>query len=332
MPELVNTEFPEFDWSLDNSEGPRLSTCTADALRLKFPTHTTIPIKNARFNTCDFAGKFEFARVTFRNCVFDACDFGRSVWPNAKFSDCSFNRCSFSTVNFGDVQFLNCSWAQTGMSAEEMKFDRVLVTNPAEFIGSAYTNLDETLLLQKSTNKHYQEFRLEHTKVKVARSILVSVEQLGDDEAFYEAVMTLTRQVCVAKITDAKYFRRISENYWAKLKWALLSLVLPTEWAILSFSGKINGWGGKVGRAGACGVAIIFLFSLIYLATGSACGVGEAILTGLEVTLLVGFTKYTTQMIPFVEQVIYAVNMVLGLWWYAVFVPTVINRISKVRN
>ncbi|MFC7514092.1 pentapeptide repeat-containing protein [Herbaspirillum sp. GCM10030257] len=331
-PEGAHVKFPYFDWNLDNSKGPKSSTCTAEDLALRVERMASFTISDASFSTCDFEGSFNFARLTFKSCVFWDCDFARSQWSNVKFSKCEFKRCSFSTTSLSDCQFLECTWQEMGYSAEEMKLERVLVTNPNAFVQAAYTNRDAAMLQQQNVNVEHQVFRLEKTKVKVAKLIMAASEDAYDDDAFYEAVMAYTTQTVVSRTVSARFHFRSQAGLRAKLKWGAIALVSPLEGVILKLSGWINGWGGKVGRAALCGVGLIFFFSFCYWFLGFQTDYPKALLASLEVTLLVGFTKYTTVDTNWYLQIGYAINMILGLWWYAVFVPTVISRISRTKQ
>jgi hypothetical protein len=110
----------------------------------------------------------------------------------------------------------------------------------------------------------------------------------------------------------------------------ILALV---EYPLVFSSGALNGWGGKAGRAACAGVAVIGAYALAYYLI--ACPATDqswivALLKAFEITLLVGYTKYASTSAPFPCQLLMASNMLLGLWWYTIFVPTVINRISRV--
>lgn len=51
----------------------------------------------------------------------------------------------------------------------------------------------------------------------------------------------------------------------------------------------------------------------------------------LDVTLLVGYTKYSTPSDSLLSQFLVQSNMLLGLAWYGVSLPTLINKISMAR-
>lgn len=51
----------------------------------------------------------------------------------------------------------------------------------------------------------------------------------------------------------------------------------------------------------------------------------------LDITFLAGYTKYSLATDPPNQQLILLSNMILGLFWYGVSLPTLINKISVAR-
>lgn len=332
-PELINKPYPEFNWDFTNTSGPKSCTCDGDILEKKIKGIASYVVTDQNFVDCDFSGVFGNTRISFKGCRFKNCDFGRSSWINVKFSDCVFEKCSFSTASFSEVQFLRCEWFDIGMSHEEMRLQNVMISNPAEFINSTYTNRDKDELAPYGRTVEYQVYRLEQTKAKISRKILGNLEKTGDDDVFYAAVEACAKQIFAAKIIEAKHNLSGLTNYFSLdfIKWCFLIFLYQIELGIVSLSGRINGWGGRIGRAVLCGLFLITFFALYFYFLGFFDDFSRAFLAALEITLLVGYTKYTSTGTPWLEQLAYSINMVLGIWWYAVFVPTMINRISRVR-
>ncbi len=206
---------------------------------------------------------------------------------------------------------------------------------------SAYTNTDKDVLEQRgNTTPAYQTMRLEETKVKIARVILSNCEGNGDDSVYYDAVKTYLTQSLISRQTRALYEMRTSKALWRRLRSTGAFLLSAMELSILRLSGAINAWGFSLARPALVGLAIILLFAVIYRLTGITCdGDGIvmsctnklAIMTSFDVSLLVGYTKHASEKTSWLAQLVYGCNALIGLWWYAVFVPTVINRISRVR-
>lgn len=253
-----------------------------------------------------------------------------SKWRDTKFTDCLFDSSSLSTVVFIDCQFNRCEWKKIGMSTTEMHFEDCGISNPSKFISAAYTNLDKNVLQQKNVTPEYQKFRLEGTKAKVARLLLVNLQGKGDDDSFYDAVKAYTTQTLIAKIAHQRYQAWSNHSIKVTIQSLALRTALASELAVLSISGRINGWGGNVGRSLMCGVALVGVFWAIYFLADVAPGFVRAGVAALEITLLIGYTKYTALNTPLWSQLLFVLNMILGLWWYAIFVPTVVNRVNRV--
>ena len=248
-----------------------------------------------------------------------------------KFTGCKFRRCSFSTARFEDVQFIDCTWQEIGISSGEMHFKGVLITNPEEFVASAYTNLDRDTLAQRSTTPEHQKYRLEGTKAKVARTILSNLQGLYDDRAYYRSVKTYARQTLISRIADSSYLANHERIGLRKIWHIGAASALRLELTVLTLSGQVNEWGRSIGRALMVGFAIVVAFWIIYWLLG-AHSPGSNLLASVEITLLFGYTKYASIASDLRLQVLECVNAFFGLWWYAVLVPTIVNRISRVHG
>jgi hypothetical protein len=325
----------KFDWDTSNVTGIKYSECTADALKSAMENAGKVrwTLKGIKFENCDFRGDFNSLALSFNECQFENCDFGSANWVNVKFSGCKFSRASLSLATFDKCQFIDCSWFEIGFSGTETKLFETTISNPWKFIMSAYTNTDKNVLDQRGGGAApaYQIMRLEETKVKVARVVLSNSEKSGDDKVYYEAVKTYLIQSLVSRRTRASYDIRTHPKMWERIRAIGTYSLSKIELGILRLSGLINAWGYSLARPALVGLLIILLFSGIYKITGISCNQKLAIMTSFDVSLLVGYTKHASEESTWAAQVIYGVNALAGLWWYAIFVPTVINRISRVR-
>ncbi|KAB0657132.1 pentapeptide repeat-containing protein [Burkholderia diffusa] len=333
----------DFDWDTTNISGIKYSECTADALAetMRDKTRTRWAVKGFAFENCDFRGNFVSMGLSFNECRFSACDLGGSTWKDVKFSKCVFSRSSFSLATFDQCQFIDCTWEDIGISGTESKFFNTIITNPWDFIMAACTNTDRGVLEQRgNTTPAYQTMRLEETKVKIARVILSNSEGNGDDSVYYNAVKTYLTQSLISRRTRAMYEMQTNRSLPRRISSAGSFLLAAIELSILRLSGAINAWGFSLARPALVGLAIILLFAAIYRLTGITCDSSDvvmactnklALMTSFDVSLLVGYTKHAGEKTTWLAQLVYGCNALIGLWWYAVFVPTVINRISRVR-
>lgn len=314
--------------------GVRNSLCSSDKLveAMTQKSASRWSIRNFKFQSCDFQGNFTTVDLAFSECEFVDTDLGLSIWKNIKFSKCAFIRSSLTLATFEQCQFIDCTWREIGISGTETKLFETTISNPWDFINSAYTNTNKDVLKQRGdTSPAHQLMRLEETKVKLARSVLSASERNADDVVYYEAVKTYLTQALKARKARAIYDKSTADSTKVRALSYWKLLLANGELIILNASGTINAWGFSLARAGLVGVALIIVFMAIYFAFGIANSVWLALMMSFDVTLLVGYTKHATEKSSWLAQSIYALNALLGLWWYAIFVPTVINRISRVR-
>lgn len=315
------------NWDFRTNKGPSRLIFEAESLKTyaTLKNLSRVSIRGITFQGCDFEGDFRGINITFDKCTFKHCDFGESYWLEAKFSGCTFDSCSLTVTEFESCLFYGCEWNKLTVSGTETKLNNTLVTNPSKFIAAAYTNTDPKVLEPKYKTASYQLMRLETTKVKIARVLHKSAEGHGDEEAYYDSIKTKINQSIKASNTEAIYNFRAKKN---RIQNALKFLVGHLEFAILNSSASINAWGRSIVRPTLLGLAIMLLFGACY---GSQLGnYYQGLIQGFDITFLVGYTKYANSGISELTQALYALNAFLGLWWYAILVPTLINRLSRV--
>ncbi|MFZ2854004.1 MAG: pentapeptide repeat-containing protein [Rhodocyclaceae bacterium] len=323
--------FPSFDWKTNNITGIYRQTCDANQLKeLRESTHLPV-LRNFKFSECDFLGIFDLGPFAFKDCTFNLCDLGRSTWRNIKFQNCKFLSCTFTQSTLDSCQFTKCIWEKIGFSGTETHIRNCLFTNPAEFVYAGYTNLDPQILsrqqgdLSKAT---HQVMRLEQTKLKISRLILNSQETQGNDTEYYQSIKTYLTLSVDAQIAEVRHelFEK-KRPIFDRVRYLFLHL----ERLILSASGVVNDWGASLARPALIGVGLVAAFAIYYRFIGIQDSLLNAFFASFDVTTLIGYTKHANKDGHPFEQLSYMVNMFFGLWWYSVFVPTVINRISRVR-
>lgn len=314
------------DWDFTNNKGP--SSLVFDAAGLaeyvKNKRIKRYTCRGIRFQSCDIEGDFSVVDVTFSKCTFTKCDFGESRWREAKFSECVFDECSLTLAEFESCQFYKCDWRRITVSGTETKLVNTLITNPDGFIRSLYTNLDRKVLEAKNTTPQYQSMRLEKTKLKMARLINKGAEGYGDEFAYYESVKTKINQSIKASMVEALYDFRTKKE---RLKNTLKILGGAAEYAILNCSAFINAWGRSIVRPTLLGLMIMLVFGVCY--GGQLGDYKQGVIQGFDITFLIGYTKYANASQGILKQSLYALNAFLGLWWYAILVPTLINRLNR---
>ncbi|ESX79964.1 hypothetical protein X757_02570 [Mesorhizobium sp. LSHC414A00] len=98
---------------------------------------------------------------------------------------------------------------------------------------------------------------------------------------------------------------------------------------ILNAAGSVNAWGRSVVRPSLIGAAIVAFFTIAYAPTAKDWL--NAFIKAVEITLLVGYTNHSPASLSTGAHFLVLANMIAGLFWYVVFIPTLINRVSRVR-
>jgi len=324
----IDIELEDFDGNTKSVTGIVKRLCFTE----KFDSINIIT--NFEFNTCDFYGEFNNKKLSFTNCKFVLCDLGRTTWKNIKFNNCTFDRSTITQCTFEDCQFIECIWKNVGLSGNETIFIRCQLDNPTELINSAYLNKNMDLPKAKAQpdNIKFHVMRLENSKHKLSKQIMKNLELIGDDKSYYAALELYLTQSITSKEAELLYKKGELTLYKpAYYKYLALILALKVERFILKSSGLMNNWGGSITRPVFIGFGLIIIFGVFYKLTNKVPSYSDGFITSFDITTLVGYTKHCTKKTPLTEDLSFLVNVFLGLWWYAVFVPTIINRISKVR-
>jgi hypothetical protein len=323
--------YPNQAWDFEHNKGPAHVTLTSDDLDIAINAGLRTRFEGIRFQRCDFFGEFDKSprELVFIGCDFEHCDFGLSTWRRAKFTRCEFSKTSFSQSKWDDCDFRNCTWKDIGLSGNATDLSATTITNPRAFIAAAYTNLDPSVLGPRNITARYQKMRLEATKATVARALVRMFEFYGDEGAYYDAIRASSNQSLDARISEEVH-TFLKGSFVQKATSALSIPFNLLEKIILNGAGFINGWGRSIARPAMIGTILISFFALVY-----SIRYDKPLLTGfiqsIEVTLLIGYTAWANSSLPIGDHLILAANMILGLFWYIVFVPTLVNRLSRLR-
>lgn len=288
-------------------------------------------VEAASFESCDFDGDFSKSNPSFKKCVFDKCDFGLSSWRRARFKRCIFIRTSFSLSTFIDCEFRDCEFIEIGFSGNETVLDGTLFTNPTDFICNVYLNKDLDILKKNNTTESYQSMRLDGTKVSISRTLLANLATAGEEKSYYSILKFNQRQSLIAKMSNNRYELAAKPGLDKEIQLVGRLILLKSEFIMMNFIGRINNWGESVAKPTLIGIAVILTFALLYYLTGIRQSAWTALEASVDISLLIGYTKHATISCNASERFAFACNMVAGLIWYSVFVPTIIGRVSRIR-
>ncbi|WP_052812537.1 pentapeptide repeat-containing protein [Pseudomonas viridiflava] len=323
-----NIDLKAGNWDFTNNLGPTKFTfddVTLTQHQEQSNQTTGITFRHINFDTCDFSGHFEHGQIKFADCKFSNCDLGnKTVWQGAKFNNCTFSKCSFTLTEFKDCNFYECSWDKTTVNGSTRLINTV-ISDACGFINSGYTNLDKFILEAKDTTPEHQTWRLDKSKVKLSRMLMQGGEHHGDDQAYYTAVKSYLTQVIKSNLSRA---RHNLVNDPKKRSNKLITWLSSFELMILMLSGWVNNWGQSIAKPAIIGALITLAFGVGYSWEQNSVALG--IVKAFDITFLIGYTKHSTLESCMPKQLLYAANAFIGLWWYAIMVPCLVNRISRV--
>lgn len=291
-------------------------------------------VEDVIFRSCDFSGVFPENSIIFKNCEFILCDFGLSTFNRTKFSKCKFRKTSFTQCRLLNCQFQSCEFDEIGISDTDI--ESTYISNPLGFMEATTTNLNN---LPEHVSREHQVWKFEETRSAVARQLLANHSKEGPESSFYSAVEAAAIQECRARqgrarlnyasaAKDVKKGLRIRSlirntlSYW---------LALSDEYLMRSV-GLANGWGKSTSRVAVIGLIIWIAFSIAYRFFDNL-PLSSSFLKSAELQFLFGYTKHTSRVgegMP--SEVIIFLNALLGLFWYLIFVPTLINRMTRIRS
>jgi len=315
------------DWDFSNNKGPskyHFSDTALEEYRNKSNRSKRVSFWEINFDTCDFVGDFEHGEIKFTGCSFTNCDFGDSRWSKAKFNKCKFLNCSITLAEFSDCFFHECSWKNVTFNGRT-RFFSTLVSDACQMVNSGYTNTDTAVLEAKGVTVKHQLWRLEQSKAKISRMLMQGSEHHGDDRAYYSAVKSYLTQTVKASRSKALYD---AENERRIYRGKAFSVFANVELSILNISGWMNGWGASIARPAAFGVLLVLIFGAIYAWQSNS--IWSGLIKSFDITFLIGYTKHSLLDVSLPQQALYACNAFLGLWWYAILVPCLVNRITRV--
>lgn len=330
-------KFAEHNWDFTHADSAVNSSFKPDKVKaFHYP--------NITFRNCDFEGDFKSGlnerSIRFVGCTFEKCDFGYSIWKFATFTGCTFVDSSFTVSTFEDCEFRDCKFSSIAFLGNKTTLTRTLITNPGDFLRAAALCKD---YLPKEISIRYQRARLIETRSTLSRSILANLANEGSEKTYYDGIRATTLLAARARHVPAlmKFYgkeKKASTSHFAQWKnslWLAWSIALWTsgliEWLLLWCLGLMNAWGASVVRTLAFGIAFLAIFSVGYHLVLQD-PMQEAAIKSFEVFFLFGYTNFTTDAeIGSCERYLLMANAMFGIIWYVVNVPTIVNKLTRIR-
>jgi hypothetical protein len=311
-----------FDWKdLEHTNGPKECICRLSSIK-------DIKRINKKFFTgSDFVDNFDFdTTFTFSECIFEDCHFGWSNWRNVKFQKCTFNSCAFGLTKFISCQFLDCNFKNISVSSNETVFEKCYI-DPQKMINNIETNLNfPAILKERGTTKEYQKYRLAISKAKIAKNLLNSLKEYGDEDMFILSRKIFSKQYNISRIKEAIHtmktgskMKRIS-SFLDLFPRVIESLITPVF-------GFMNRWGYSIGRITIFGIFILIFFTLIYYYQSNR--LVYSLIKSFDFTLVAGYTKYDFSTMTLYWKFLHILNLAFGILWFSLFFPTILTKTSN---
>ncbi|MEZ7010942.1 hypothetical protein ACB042_15765 [Aeromonas sp. S13(2024)] len=311
-----------------------------------------VKIKGAFFDECDIHGNNKGMKITFEGCRFERVFFGYSELNDVNFESCIFINCSFSLTRFHRCSFdTHCTFQNISISGGRTIFIDSIIT-PSKLLNNTFKYATEDYCKKHSYDFQEQKYRMNLSIAKLARTLLTSVSTAGDDDDYYDAIKSLftsriterkSKRLFIARQYELQINKNNSrlKNSLLRIKSAYYSYTSPLynlESLFMRLFGFINGWGGSFIRCIVFGFSILATYSVVYFFKNTVGESGEfingaleAIVKSIDITFVAGYTKHSTADDGLTLQLIHISNMLLGLSWYAVSIPTIVNKTCLAR-
>jgi hypothetical protein len=279
-----------------------------------------------RFQECDFVLEVRDAFIS--DCTFDCCRFKSSTWYNVKFSNCTFQHCDFSSMTLIGCYFVNdCRFIGNSASAELFRIDDTAISASAFMLG-LQTNVK---YLAVGYTQEYQQNHFVRTRQKIAMALFTATRNVANLDYFDEAYEQLVCATLDERVEQHR-FNRVTRRQTKQLRFVILSFPARIERMILRISGWLTNWGRSVFRPCLFLLGVVATFSALYASLGHAGGIKDlssSVLEALNVSLVAGFTAYFSAKAPLLDRVVWACNLILGLFWYSLIIPVLSRRILR---
>lgn len=278
------------------------------------------------FQKCDFALLVQDSHIS--NCTFTSCRFNGSTWKNVKFSKCTFEKCDFSNARFDQCYFVDsCAFLQNSASAELFRMEGTAISASA-FI----SNLETNLKYFPEDQWEFQKSRFCSTRAKISKTILSSTRNEADIDYYFQAYEQLIRCTLINQIER----HRFDENTGSRNSLFILrTLPQRFEQVVIEVSGWLTNWGRSMVRPGVFFCATVCLFTAVYRFFEPSINftgfrqIGSACIEALNITLVAGYTAYFKSDACVTLQLLWLLNLLIGLFWYSLIIPVVTRRILR---
>lgn len=311
-----------------------------------------ITFEDCAFHKCYFSFS-EFNDVNFVNCKFESCSFAQAKFYRCIFDDsCTFYKISISG---GKTKFINSEINAVKMfrhlykafDKDSLHYKKDNLSNERYRLARSVVKLSRNIL---ESNQSCANDDLYFIALKNLYLMKLEERRFNNLKIISDVVNNIKKKIHECSSRENKEYKYFLKNI---SKTCFLWCKKPAfyiEHKIIHIFGFANAWGGSLQRLFLLGFLILIGFGTLYFFVDDGyvnhlnrVGMVEKIhvegwyrflssfIKSFDVTFLAGYTKHITNSDGLFKQLLLLSNMLLGLFWYAVAIPSLINKISVTR-
>lgn len=283
-----------------------------------------------KFHRSDDQGNSKIIGSTFKNCTFEQCFLGGTVFRHVKFDACSFSRCDFGGSEFEECQFLNCRFKEC--TAENASF-RATEINPTALLDGMPPPLYNYVGPIPEGEVPAAQLAVEWVEVrrKLASQLLRSNSDIQHTANSDLGLFELKRAEIKAGFEDLRVAR--GKESFARSAKRMVQLV--SAWLVL----HATKGGTSLSRLFLGGSVLVPLYGLFlsfshvtfmnqdcYLRSLKVSLVAQQLARAASLFFTIGYTAFSGG--PGAT-ILLTLGALLGLFWYALIAAVVIHRVYR---
>jgi uncharacterized protein YjbI with pentapeptide repeats len=285
---------------------------------------------DCKFHREDDRGESKVSSSIFKNCTFERCMLGGTLFSHVTFGDCVFKRCDLGASQFFECQFLDCTF--TECTAENTSFAATEVDPTAFLTGMPppIYNYAKPLPDGEPTATQVASDWVE-VRRKLAAQLLRSNTDIHNTDHSDRGLFELKRAELKARL-EALQAEPLKGGVFHLLSRAVQILA---AWAVLSATKG----GTSVLRLFLVAMCIVLLYAIMlsnshvtfvnqdcHLSSFERSLVLQQLARATSLFLAFGFTAFSGGALA---TVLLTVGASLGLFWYALVAAVVIHRVYR---
>ena len=286
--------------------------------------------RDCKFHRPDARGDSHISGLTFKNCNFERCMLGGTVFRHVTFEGCMFVRCDIGASQFSECQFLDCKF--TDCTAENTSFLATEIDPTALLSGTPAPiyNYVGHIPEGEATSDQIAEDWVE-VRRKLAAQLLRSNTEIHNTGYADRGLFELKRAEVKVRF-EVLRTRPLKEGFAALPIRAAQILV---AWAIL----HATKGGTSLSRLFLGGSILVPIYALLlsnshvtfmnqdcYLRSFEPSLLTQQIARAASLFLAIGYTAFDGGPLA---TVLLTAGALLGLFWYALVAAVVIHRVYR---